>query len=414
MRARAISRLVLTAAAAVLLAGCQTVGSLFPTATVTPSMTPTATNTPMPTQTPTPSPTPPPSDACQLPEAAYHGGIGLGYDGYARSLPSTGTVKAIVIFADFSDEPAVETAQEIYDKHLEGASEFFEAVSYGRMDFVVDTRFQWFRMSNPSTSYDFRSFAGHRELMREAILLADPFVDFADYQQVIVILNPWAVAIEYGPTFVPFSDADGIVVDDGIVTNGISSGTDLLVWGYKWIIHETGHSMGLVDLYWHTPDTEEYARIFSFTGNYSVMSNVSATSPEFFAYERWILDWLDNDQIFCMQTPEQTVHLSPMEVAGGIKAVMVPVSETKLVVVESRRALGYDAFTLEPGALVYTVDSSIYTGQGPIVVVPADDGDPYRYSSTLLEGESVTVDGVTITVLEATGDGDLVRVTVGE
>jgi hypothetical protein len=188
----------------------------------------------------------------------------------------------------------------------------------------------------------------------------------------------------------------------------------LSYWGFKWVVHETGHSMGLVDLYWHTPDTEEYDRIFSLTGNFSVMSNVSATSPEFLAYERWMLGWLDNDQIYCMETPEQTLHLTPIEIQGGIKAVMVPVSETKLVVVESRRALGYDEFMAEPGALVYTVDSSVYTGQGPIVVLPADESDPYRYSSTLLEGESVTVDGVTITVLEASADGDLVHVSVRE
>jgi M6 family metalloprotease-like protein len=405
---------LMLAMAAHLLAGCQSVVGIFATATPTASATPLPTNTPTPTLTPTPSPTPPPSDACQLPEAAQHGGIGLGYEGYERSLQSTGTVKAIIIFADFSDEPAIYEPEFIYDTYLDGASEFFDAVSYGRLNFEMDTHFQWFRMPNPSTSYEIVSFYGHRALMEDAIKLADPFVDFAEYQQVIVILNPSAAAIAWGPTFVPAGEYDGIVVDDGIVMNGISSGFDLLHWGYKWVVHETGHSMGLVDLYWGAWDGVEYPELFRYTGNFSVMSNVSATSPEFLAYERWVLGWLDNNQVYCLESPEQTVMLSPIEVEGGIKAVMVPVSETKLVVVESRRALGYDELMAEPGALVYTVDSSVYTGQGPIVVLPADESDPYRYTSTLLQGDSVTVDGVTITVLEASADGELVRVSVGE
>lgn len=413
MRAN-VRSLLLLAAAAYLLAGCQSVGALFATATPTPSATPLPTNTPTPTPSPTPSPTPPPADQCQLPEAAYHGGIGLGYEGYERSLRSTGTVKAGVIFVDFSDVPASDRPADLYRTYLDGASEFFDAVSYGRLDFQMEPVFQWFRMASPSTTYEIRSFYGHRHLMEDAIRAADPFVDFSQYDQLIVIVNPWAAAIAWGPTFVPFSEDDGIAVDGGIVMNGISSGADLLVWHFKWVVHETGHSMGLVDLYWGAWDGVDYSELFRYAGDYSVMSNVSSSSPEFLAYERWILDWLDNDQIYCMQTDEEIVGLTPIEVEGGIKAVMVPLSDTKLVVVESRRALGYDELMLEPGVLVYTVDSSVLTQEGPIVVVPADDSDPYRYSSTLLEGESVTVDGVTITVLEATTDGDLVRVTAGE
>jgi hypothetical protein len=172
--------------------------------------------------------------------------------------------------------------------------------------------------------------------------------------------------------------------------------------------------MGLVDLYWGAWDGVDYAELFRYTGDFSLMSNVSAVSPEPLAYERWLLDWLDDDQIYCMQTAEETVGLTAIELEGGIKAVMVPVGETKAVVVESRRALGYDLNIVEPGALVYTVDTSIYTGEGPIVVWPADESDPYRYTSPLSEGESVTVERVTITVVEALDDGDLVYVTVSE
>jgi hypothetical protein len=81
-------------------------------------------------------------------------------------------------------------------------------------------------------------------------------------------------------------------------------------------------------------------------------------------------------------------------------------------VVESRRALGYDKDMPKEGALVYTVDTSIYSGEGTLVVYPALDNDPYRYQSPLAKGESVTVENVTVAVLDSTPEGDTVQVTV--
>jgi hypothetical protein len=144
------------------------------------------------------------------------------------------------------------------------------------------------------------------------------------------------------------------------------------------------------------------------------MGYIGGTAPEFFAFERWMLGWLDDEQIFCQQTDDETVSLSPIETTGGTKAVMVPISDTKVVVVESRRALGYDNKLIKSGALVYTVDTSIYSGEGAIVVYPILDNDPFRDKSPLSVGESVTVENVTIVVLEATEDGDMVQVTVNK
>jgi len=44
-------------------------------------------------------------------------------------------------------------------------------------------------------------------------------------------------------------------------------------------------------------------------------------------------------------------------------------------------------------------------------VLPVLPSDLYRYQSPLVVGESVTVENVTITVLDATDEGDTVQVT---
>ena len=63
--------------------------------------------------------------------------------------------------------------------------------------------------------------------------------------------------------------------------------------------------------------------------------------------------------------------------------------------------------------LVYTVDSSIGTGSGPIQVMSVGASAPDLAGAPLAVGEQVTVAGVTIRVDAADGSGHRVTVTRG-
>ncbi|HZM24713.1 MAG TPA: M6 family metalloprotease domain-containing protein [Anaerolineales bacterium] len=386
-----------------------TVTPIPPTITATATITPTAT----PADTSTPSPL---LHLCKLPEAAHHRDIGLGFPRYATRMVSTGTVRAKVIFVDFSDAPANETPEQVFSRISPGAPDFYRAVSYNRLNLELEPHFAWLRMSKPSTEYMFErglSFDLHKAYVQEAITLADGEVDFSDVQAVYVMANPEATAISYGPGFTPVDKSFGIPVDGNTITNGATSGFDLKDWGFLWLNHEAGHTLGLVDLYSYE-NTSNYDDIYRFVGNFSLMGYIAGRVPEPLAYERWLLGWIDDDQIICQPTGEETTTLSAIEKEGGIKAVIVPTGPTSAVIVESRRALGYDSNIIKPGSLVYSIDTSISTGQGPIRVFPMKDNDPYRDQSPLAVGESVTVGNVTITVTDASADGDTVQVTVAE
>src|ERR1700752_1987843 len=264
-------------------------------------------------------------------------------------------------------------------------------------------------MSKPLTDYMFElglTFDLHRAYIQEAIALADAEVDFSGVQAVYVMANPQASAISYGPGFTPVDNSFGIPADGNTITNGATSGFDLKDWGFLWLNHEAGHTLGLVDLYAYEGNTNNYDYIHRFVGNFSLMGYISGRAPEPLAYERWLVGWIDDNQIVCQPTGEQTITLSAIETEGGTKAIMVPTGSTSAVIVESRRALGYDSKLVKPGALVYSIDTSISTGQGPIHVFPVKDNDPYLDQSPLAVGESVTVGNVTIIVVEATAEAD--------
>jgi M6 family metalloprotease-like protein len=273
---------------------------------------------------------------------------------------------------------------------------------------------KWYRMKSDSTSYAplNKSFESHRAYIAEALAMADPDVDFSNSDAFVIIANPDAQGIgSSGPGFASVYGR-GFTLDGKYIGNGATSSYDLNYWKSIWLNHEVTHTMGLVDFYAATPgggndywDWHRYVGQFSYMGYSSFESN----APGLTAYERWYLDWLDNSQIICSSAAETSQLISPVETAGGVKAVMIPLSKTKLIVIESRRPLGIDKNLKKSGALVYIIDSTKQSGMGPAQVYPIDlKNDPLYLTAPRAKGESVSVEGYTITVTSSDNSGDTV------
>jgi hypothetical protein len=142
------------------------------------------------------------------------------------------------------------------------------------------------------------------------------------------------------------------------------------------------------------------------------LSSYESNAPSLFAYERWNLGWIDDSQIKCLKDVKSTELISPVQTSGGVKAVIIPISRTKALVIESRRASGIDKNIAKSGVLVYVVDSSIQSGQGPIKVFPSDvSSDPRYLNAPRVLGESVTTEGITVKVIKSDDSGDTVEIT---
>lgn len=375
-----------------------------------PSITASYTPAPSPSLTPqprfTPTPSQPPVEACQR-ESFVH--LGLGFPRSEHRLPSLGTVQVIVLFADYADAPATRSPQDVFAMLSPQAEEFFTNQSYGRFTLQLQPHFVWLRLSQPSVHYgdSLTDYEKHLAFLQEAVDLADADVDFSQADAVVLLSNPDAYQIVYGPTYTGFVDS-GLSADGVIIPNGMTSGRDLLHWGYLWLNHEMGHSLGLPDLYAYNTD----AYIFTYTGGFSLMGNIFGHAPELTAYERWTLGWLDDEQMVCLPlgyTAQHTLHA--IEQPGGVKAIVVSLDENRLLVVESRRALGYDERLDPPGVLVYVVDVNIATGYGPLRVLPQDDPlDNDRWQAPLQRGETLEYEGVLVRVVESGADYDTVIV----
>jgi M6 family metalloprotease-like protein len=325
----------------------------------------------------------------RLPNRSRNSPTHLGFPRPARALKSIGDIRIKTIFVDFSDAVSTRTPQSVFGLVSPGAENFWKVISYGKMNVTLDPVFRWLRMSKRSDEYGWSNLtaAAHKAYIQEAVNLAIAAgVDFSSSDTIAVMANPDAEALRNGPTYV----AGGIVANGKTFAVAVTSGRDLRHWGYKWLNHEGGHMMGLADLYAFVgkPNRD--------VGDFSLMGLISGTAPEYFGWERWLLGWVDDDQVICAKKGTTTVTLEPIETPGGKKLVVIPAGATTAVVVESRRSLGFDHALVKAGPLAYLVDTSIGSGNGPLKVLPIDDNDQRKLNAPLAVGQTLSFSGVSV------------------
>ena len=89
----------------------------------------------------------------------------------------------------------------------------------------------------------------------------------------------------------------------------------------------------------------------------------------FLAWQKWKLGWLDPSQLTCLDGPgEVTTTITPLERSGGLKAIVVPTGLSSVYVIEARKRIGEDDWLCDDGVLIYSVNSSIRSGNGPVQV----------------------------------------------
>ena len=352
-----------------------------------------------------------------MPIADGRGDVSIG--GWPRideRLKSTGDVIATVVMVDFPDAPASMTPTDAFAR-ISPSADVFNEMSYGKLSYTFKPQLKWYRMSKKSTDYVAGgwTFIKHRDYIVEAAKLADVDIDFSKTDSLIILANPDSTGIgNSGPAFAAIRK-NGITLDGKYISNGATSAYDLNNWKSIWLNHEVTHTLGLVDLYAFTQSNpaNRYDGL-RYTGEFSYMgfSSYESNAPSLLAFERWNLGWINDSQIKCLKDAKSTELISPVQTSGGVKAVIIPISRTKAVVIESRRAIGIDKNIAKSGALVYVVDSSIQSGQGPVKVFPSDvSSDPRYLKAPRALGESVTTEGITVKVTKSDDSGDTVEIT---
>ncbi len=290
----------------------------------------------------------------------------------ALSLKALGTLRAVMLFVDFHDRRASESTSQLYDRLVKPAAAWFKEVSAGRTTLDVTPVHRWYRMQRGSRAYglgDGVSFIEQKNYIADAVAAANRDVDFSPYSIIYVVASRGS-ALERSPAFHAFAGS-GVKVDGTELRYGATFGEDVRdvspsSYGAFVLVHETGHILGLPDLY-DVPNPT-YWTLFRFAGGWDMMS-WNLPGSHLLAWHKWKLGWLQPSELTCLNGPgEVTATLTPAARSGGLKGIVVPTGSSSAFVIEARKRVGEDSRLCEDGVLVYSVDGTVKSGEGPIRV----------------------------------------------
>ncbi len=333
------------------------------------------------------------------------------------------TIRVCVLLVDFSDNPASGGAQanitaSTVDQILfsQGVTQygsmtdFYLESSYGQ--FLVDGDvFGWFRM--PKT---YAQYAGTgsglqdaepnaRTLTKDAIIAADPTVNFAPYDNdadgfvdAVFVVHAGPGAEETGSksqvwshrwsTAGPVPTGDGKAVFNYIAVPEEVLGGALRVGVYA---HEFGHILGLPDLYDINPNSSAPG-----LGNWSMMAggswnNAQRTPAQFDGWCKHVLDSLHGS---FGKTIEVTGNLSNVVLNAAVNdsiryRIKVPGGNGKeYFIIENRQRVGFDAYIPGSGLMILHCDDNLYgsnnqlaNGHWRISLEQADGANNLEYSN---------------------------------
>lgn len=370
--------------------------------------------------------------ACKIPAVqSTYLSPGFGYQG--DCVPSTGTLKAFMIFVDFPDAHATEASpQEVHDFFLPGAADWYATSSQGALtlNMTADTA-RFVRMPAASTSYGWSrglTAETHYKYIQDAV---DAYLGTsataripADNEVLYIAPTRNARAITFSPTYMS-AVASRTHGQQRVARKAVTFGFDAYeTWGFKTLNHETGHTMCLADYYPFEAGRDNGY----YVGGWSLMGVISGAAPDWFAWDKWRLGWLPDAAVECVDQASgstSTTHvLSPLSARQGVRAVVVARRGHKeALVAEMRTKAGLDdRLCAAPGVLLYTVDAAKATGEGQLAVLhvnpgAAGCGDGELDDATLsltgrVRAYSVPGWGVTVTVTAQTDDSATIRVDV--
>lgn len=334
---------------------------------------------------------------------------------FPELIPSTGKNRILFLFVDFPDNPSISSTKKFADNYFTTAKKFLEDQSYGKMTLELTVSSKVFRINKNSASYKmFTDGQGDAPgLVQDALNAADSEIDFNNFDLVTVVPPTDTKNIKTSGAYT--GGANAFKTKDRNFPSAIVIGKNKLAnfskpgFGWSFYAHEFGHVLGITHPFKYTEGKPGPI--------WDLMGNGGTSVPEFIGWHRFILSWLNDDEVVCLSKNDKGVFeqtLTPLNSKdAGKKLLITPLSATQALAVEVRRQSGFDKLTPnETGVLVYLIDVTKGDDQGIITIITSKNTKKEtQILGSLKAGEKVSYKGVTIQVIASNKSGDSIKVT---
>ena len=386
---------------------------------------------------------------CKLREVS--GAVGSSFPRSSTiKVPIIGTVKMQVVYLQWGDLPGTGGDYDYHVQELNKARDFYRVMSEGKFNLDITYADTWATVDGSYKDFYTSDYmadarpdtAEHLQFVVDAFIDAtDDTVDYSD-MDVIFFAFPRAEMIVQGGGMHIFDIADYVLArtDEGIVRNMFSLGSAAYDHAYSdlgWatFVHEFGHTLRIPDLRdWS--DGKDQLRGDDFQMylvnpmyGFDIMDNQAAGTRSISGWIKWIQGWLNDSQVTCVDAATVNSEYYRLDEANLMNAdnelLVVRLSDTKALAIESRRwdsRFDLPVQNSRDGVIVYVVDATRGHAEGPLKLLSPRDITRYLSQDgvwpdwrmldvVLFEGDSVTYDGVTVTVENSRSNEDIVRVS---
>jgi M6 family metalloprotease-like protein len=362
-----------------------------------------------------PKPTPIPTvesvsdslEACRIKDASnpeigqYGGALYGGFIDKNRPIPSTGTVTWYLVPIDFSDLKGEANWRARVDEQIKLLTEYYELISYGKLNIQWKIYESWITLPGSQAKYAINQsgdYVSTEIFWKEAIETLDPKIDFTGVQVINFLLPKAQTEVKESAQGFPWTgDINKYNSKESKIAQFSLLGVffenpNRTYWSY-WA-HEYGHTLGIPHL--------AGSRAPSAFHQYDLMGNQDARR-ELSGWSRFaVTEWLEDKWVYCKvpaKIRNERVLLSDLNSKdAGTKLIIIPISPTKVLLAESRKATKFAGSSSvngrSEGVFIYIYDATLGHNK-EYLSLPNMDKDPI-----LIAGESVTYEGVTIRVLE--------------
>ena len=297
-----------------------------------------------------------------------------------------GDQNVVVVMARFNDIPNTRYTVADMDNMIFGPQDsvngLYYECSYHNINITGDV-VGWYDLPENRSDYIPTDALGKEDqlntdfdkLVKDAIDLSDPDVDFDLYDGIVVVING-AFFRGLGIDQWQASTDEGKKTMMATIVGENPGDLDHEVWGR--IAHEVGHMLGLKH---ETPKPDEYNNPFC------LMASLYPGHLCAWHKMRDCVDWLPSANVQTVEPGSiETYTVLPLEnmpIGGDVYAIKVTITNKLYYMVEVRRFIGYDAYVKlggdyempDEGVIIYLVNED---RKGPIDVmdsknVPADD-----------------------------------------